>query len=140
MDYQAVTPSRTLVVTLEYGEPLSGELEAAAAEADLASAWVAGSGAVEDVELAIDDQDAFERETVTFEEPLQMPFATGTIAAGSDGPEAAISGVFARPSGQAIAGMVTDATVFGGEMIVQGFDERLSRQVDDASGMELLTP
>ena len=139
MDYQAVTPSRTLVVTLEYGAPLAGELEAAATEADLASAWVAGSGAVEDVELAIYDQDAFERETVSFEEPLQMPFATGTIADTEDGPEAAVSGVFARPSGQAVAGMVADATVFGGEMVVQGFEEPLSRQKDDASGMELLT-
>ncbi len=140
MDYQAVTPSQTLLVTLEYGAPLAGELEAAAAEADLASAWVAGSGAVEDVEIGFYDQDAFERESVTFDEPLQMPVVAGTIAETGDGPSAAVSAVFARPSGQAISGTVEAATVFGGEMLVQGFEEPLSRQVDDASGMELLTP
>jgi hypothetical protein len=193
MDYQAVTPSRSLVVTLEYGAGLAGELEAAAAAADLASARFVGAGAVENAEIGYYDQDEFEYATVSFDEPLGMPVVQGTIAqveehpatggktaaertsdAGktldaeraseaeeapdmeetsdmegtpdmeethetATRPEADIWGVFARPSGQAIAGEVIEATVFGGQVFVQGYEEPLGREHDDASGMDLLS-
>jgi len=160
MDYQAVTPSRSLVVTLEYGAGLAGELEAAAAAADLASARFVGAGAVEDAEIGYYDQDEFEYATVSFEEPLGMPVVQGMIARVEESvptgeqppaeerpddetarrPEADIWGVFARPSGQAIAGEVIEATVFGGQVFVQGFEEPLGRERHDATGMDLLSP
>jgi hypothetical protein len=155
MHYQAVTVDRTLLVTLEYGADLAGELAAAADAADVASAWFVGWGAVEDAELAYYDQDAFEWETVTFEEPLSMPLLMGSVSReagvnegadesgegdGPGDPAATVTAVFSRPSGQAVAGRVERATVFGGEAVVQGFAEPLSREPDDATGMERLAP
>lgn len=192
MHYTAVTADQTLLVTLEYGADLAAELEAAATEADLASAWVVGWGAVEDAELAYFDQDAFAMESVTFEEPLSMPFFTGTVgwAAGSTmrssedlgaddqrqgssqmpsgsngdsdektetgnvegtepgspedtdagGLQARMTGALSRPSGQALAGRIERATVFGGQAIMRGFEDELTYKRDDATGMERLAP
>lgn len=180
MHYAAVTPDQTLLVTLEYGADLAAELEAAATEADLASAWAVGWGAVEDAELSYYDQDAFAMESVRFEEPLSMPFVSGTVGWTSGGPSgsngdssemtetgsveesgtgnaeereigsaddtdagglrASLTGVFSRPSGQAIAGQVERATVFGGQVILQGFEDELTYRRDDATGMERLAP
>lgn len=188
MHYAAVTPDQTLLVTLEYGADLAAEIEAAASEADLASAWVVGWGAVEDAELAYYDQDAFAMDAVAFEEPLSMPFVSGTVgrtagdssgenggssektetgsvgeratgsaeesstgnaedtATGSaedtdaGGLRASLTGVFSRPSGQSLAGQVERATVFGGQVMVQGFEDELTYERDDATAMERLAP
>ena len=139
MHFQAVTVGQTLLARLDHGESLLAELAALAEEADIESAWFVGSGAVQDADLSIFDQDEFEAETVSFDEPLEMPVLTGTITQGDDGPEILARAVLARPSGQAIAGTLESATVFGVEVSVQTFEDALDRETDEATDMPLLT-
>lgn len=136
MRFQEVTPERTLLVDLEYDESLAGELSAATESAGLESAWVLGSGGLRAAELAFYDQDEFTRETVAFEEPLELPVFTGTITTTGDTPAVQVQGVLARPSGQALAGRIETATVFGGNALLWGFDESLERDPDPATGLD----
>ncbi|AOW79262.1 hypothetical protein HTSR_0052 [Halodesulfurarchaeum formicicum] len=135
MRFQEVSPDRTLLVDLAYDESLLAELEAAVTQADLESAWMLGSGAVRELELTVYDQDAFAADAVAFDEPLEMPVFTGTV---TTGPEIAVQGVFSRPSGQAVAGRIESATVYGGEALLWGFEESLDRDHDDATGLDRL--
>lgn len=137
MHFQEVTVGRTLLATLEHGESLVEELERVAAEADLESAWFAGWGAVQDADLATFDQDEFESETVSFTEPLCLPVLLGTITRAEDGFDVTARAVLSRPSGQALAGVLESATVFGVEVRLDVFDEPLGREVDDATDMSL---
>lgn len=138
MRFQEVTQERTLLVELDYDEPLASELAALAESAGLETAWVLGTGAVRDAELAVYDQDDLGTTTVAFDEPLEMPLFTSTITTAGETQTARTHGVFARPSGQALAGRLVSATVFGGEAIVWGLGESLGREPDDATGMDRL--
>lgn len=136
MRFQEVRPERTLLVELAFDEPLSGELLALAEAADLETAWVLGTGALRNAELGIYDQDDYALETVRYDEPLEMPLFAATVATAGDSSSVQIQAVLARPSGQALAGCVTEATVFGGEALVWGFEESIARETDAATGMD----
>jgi hypothetical protein len=138
MHFREVTPERTLLVEFAYDESLAAELAAFAEAAGLESAWVLGSGALRGAELAVYDQDALVSETVAYDEPLEMPLVTGTIAAGGDSPDVGLQAVLARPSGQALAGRLESATVFGGQALVWGLAESLDRERDPDTGMDRL--
>jgi len=47
--------------------------------------------------------------------------------------------VLSRPSGQALAGVLERATVFGGEVYLKAFAEPVSREPDAATDMDLLS-
>jgi hypothetical protein len=134
MRFQEVSPDRTLLVDLAYDEPLHAELAALVEAADLESAWILGSGAVREAELASYDQDDFEFEAVRFDEPLELPVFAGTVTAEA----VQVRAVLSRPSGQALAGRLDSATVFGGEALVWGFEEPLEREPDEATGLDRL--
>ncbi|MFB6110777.1 MAG: PPC domain-containing DNA-binding protein [Halodesulfurarchaeum sp.] len=134
MRFQEVSPDRTLLVELAFDEPLLAELAALVEAADLESAWVLGSGAVREAALASYDQDDFAVESVHFAEPLEMPAFTGTVTA----EDRRVRAVLSRPSGQALAGRLDSATVFGGEALVWGFEEPLKRERDEATGLDRL--
>jgi len=136
MRFQEVHPERTLLVELAFDESLSGELLSLAEAADLDTAWVLGTGALRDAELGIYDQDDYALETVQYDEPLEMPLFAATLATAGEAPFVQVQAVLARPSGQALAGRVTDATVFGGEALVWGFEESIPRETDAATGMD----
>jgi predicted DNA-binding protein with PD1-like motif len=139
MHAQEVTPERTLLVDLEYDESLSSELAAVAESADLESAWVLGTGAVREAQVAVYDQNEFTAESVAFDEPLELPVFTGPITTTDESPASQVQGVLARPSGQALAGRIESATVFGGTAIVWGLAESLSRDPDPATGVDRLS-
>lgn len=139
MRYQEVTPGRTLLVELEYDESFLSEVAAFVESASLESAWILGSGALRAAELAFYDQDDFTAESVMFDEPLEMPLFTGTVTTAGETPDVSVQAVLARTSGQALAGRIEDATVFGGEALVWGFQESLDRKPDDETGMERLS-
>ena len=136
MHAQEVTPAHTLLVELEYDESLSSELAAIAESTDLESAWVLGTGAVREAELAVYDQDEFAAESVAFDEPLELPIFTGTITTTPETPDVQVQGVLARPSGQALAGRIESATVFSATVLVWGFSESLPKESDPATGMD----
>ncbi len=138
MHFQEVTPERTMLVELAYDEPLASELAAFAEAAGLESAWVLGTGAVRDVELAVYDQDELAERSVSLDEPLAMPLFTGTVTTAGETPQAHLHGVFARPSGQALAGRLSSATVFGAEAMVWELAESIERETDETTGMHAL--
>lgn len=135
MYFQEVTPERTLFVELAYDEPLAGELRSLADEAGLETAWILGTGALRAVELGSYDQDEYALETVTYDEPLEMPLFTATVTT-AEATDVRIQAVLARPSGQAVAGRVIEGTVFGGRALVWGFEESIARETDAATGMD----
>ena len=139
MRFQEVTQERTLLVELGYDESLASELLSLAEAADLGTAWLLGTGAVREAELAIYDQDELVPIGVTVDEPLAMPVFTGTITTTGETRNVRIHGVLARQSGQALAGRIEAATVFGGEAVVWGFAESFDRTPDDATGMARLS-
>ncbi|MFB6086353.1 MAG: PPC domain-containing DNA-binding protein [Halodesulfurarchaeum sp.] len=136
MHFREVTPERTLLVELAYDESLAAELRAFAEAAGLQSAWVLGSGALRTAELAVYDQDEFDPEAVAFDEPLEMPVFAATIGTGDETPTVSARAVLARPSGQALAGRLESATVFGGEAVVWAFEESLERTPAEETGMD----
>ncbi|MFP4530955.1 MAG: PPC domain-containing DNA-binding protein [Halodesulfurarchaeum sp.] len=136
MHFREVTPDRTLLVELAYDEPLRAELRAFADAAAIESAWVLGTGALRSAELAVYDQDALEYGTVAYDEPLEMPLFAATIGTENGAPTASARAVLARPSGQALAGRLESATVFGGEAIVWAFEESLDRTPSAQTGMD----
>ena len=139
MHFREVTPDRTLLVEFAYDEPLAAELAAFAKAAAIDSAWVLGSGALRGAELAVYDQDELRSESVAYDEPLEMPLFAGTIATDGESADVQLQALLARPSGQAIAGRLESATVFGGQALVWGFEESIGRERDPDTGMDRLT-
>ena len=139
MHYQEVTVGSTVLATLEYGADWGTELEAVARAAGIESGWFFGTGAVEDAELVYYDQDEFAPVSVEYDEPLQVPLAMGTISRAAEEPSARTGAVLSRPSGQGLAGVLERATVFGGEVYLQGFEESIPRETDDATDMDLFS-
>ncbi|WP_435099037.1 PPC domain-containing DNA-binding protein [Halarchaeum sp. P4] len=138
MDAREVTGEREFAVRFDYGEEWVAEIESFVAAADVESGWFHATGAVEDAELAYYDQDAFEYETVTYDEPLEVAACTGTIALDEDGePSVDAHVVLSRPSGQTVSGALVRATVFDGELYCRTFEDALTRGRDTASGREL---
>ncbi|MFB6095292.1 MAG: PPC domain-containing DNA-binding protein [Halodesulfurarchaeum sp.] len=134
MEYQEVSVGRTVLGTLELGTEWGSELVALAETAGVESGWYWGRGAVEDAELDIYDQDEFTFESVSFPEPLQVPIAVGTVSVDDGEPVVETSAVLARPSGQALAGVLERATVFTGEVLLRAFEEPIEREPAEATG------
>ncbi|MFB6266570.1 MAG: PPC domain-containing DNA-binding protein [Halodesulfurarchaeum sp.] len=134
MEFQEVSVGRTVLGTLEHGTEWGAELVALAEAAGVESGWYWGRGAVEDAALDIYDQDEFAFESVAFPEPLQVPVAVGTVSMEDGEPTVETSAVLARPSGQALAGVLERATVFSGEVLLQAFEEPVEREPGEATG------
>jgi len=133
MHAREVTGGREFVARLAYGEDWVEEIAALAAAEDVGAGWFVATGAVEDAELAYYDQDDFAYVTATYEEPLEVASCTGTVALVDGAPEAAVHAVLSRPSGQSVAGRLSAATVFDGELYLRAFADSLDREPDAAS-------
>ena len=138
MRFQEVGPARPLLVDLAYDEGLLAELRSFAAAAAVETAWVVGTGALREAEIGIYDQDDYERRTVRYDEPLELPLFAGTITTAGEDPDVQLRGLLARPSGQALAGHLVSATVFGGQAAVWDFEASIARETDAATGMDRL--
>ncbi|MFW6384123.1 MAG: PPC domain-containing DNA-binding protein [Halodesulfurarchaeum sp.] len=138
MRFQEVEPARPLLVDFDYDAGLRAELRSAVRAAGVETAWVTGTGALREAEIGVYDQDDYEVHTVRYDEPLEMPGFAGTITTDGDGIDVQVRGVLARPSGQALAGRLVSATVFGGQALVRGFEEPIDRETDAATGMDRL--
>ncbi|MFB6094623.1 MAG: PPC domain-containing DNA-binding protein [Halanaeroarchaeum sp.] len=139
MDYREVTGDREFFLTLAQGTDWHEEIATFAAERDVATAWFVGSGAVEDAAVGIYDQDDFEERTVSFAEPLEVPICVGSVTRTDGEPSVSASVTLARPSGQALAGRLLDATVFSGECYLRTFEETIDRRRDEATGRRVLS-
>ncbi|MFB6070551.1 MAG: PPC domain-containing DNA-binding protein [Halanaeroarchaeum sp.] len=133
MDSREVSGDRDFLLTLAHGEEWREAVATFAADHDVQAGWFLGTGAVQDAELRYYDQDAFEFETVRYEERLAVPVCLGSIAVGEDGPIVDAHVVLARESGQSIAGALDRATAFFGELSVRTFEEPLERHRDPST-------
>jgi len=138
MRFQEVGPARPLLVDFAYDEELLAELRSFATAAAVQTAWVVGTGALREAEIGVYDQDDYEVHTVSYDEPLELPLFAGTITTGDGDPTVQLRGVLARPSGQALAGQLVSATVFGGEAAVWDYEASIDRETDAATGMDRL--
>jgi predicted DNA-binding protein with PD1-like motif len=137
MNVREVTGGREFVVRLDHGADWREELEALAADEDLAAAWFLGMGAVQDAELWYYDQDDFEYKAARFEEPLEVAACVGNISLLDGEPFAHTHATLSRRSGQALAGHLDRATVFAGEVYVRELDTSLVREHDEATDLDL---
>ncbi|MFB6104541.1 MAG: PPC domain-containing DNA-binding protein [Halobacteriaceae archaeon] len=137
MDYREVDVESTYLARLDHGADWREELEALAADCDLEAGWFIAMGAVQDAELWYYDQDDLEYDSVTFEEPLEVAACVGNISRLDGDLFAHTHAVLSRRSGQTLAGHLNRATVFAGEVYLQGFADPLERSHDQVTDLDL---
>jgi predicted DNA-binding protein with PD1-like motif len=124
------------LASLERGADWRDELEEFAAREDVGAAWFSGTGSVDDAEVWFYDRDELEYRSVTFDEPLEVAAAQGTVTLLDGDPFARTHAVLSRVSGQALAGYLDAATVFSGEVYLRTFEESISRTHDERTGLD----
>ena len=137
MNYREVTVTGEYVARLDTGADWRAEIESLASEVDANAGWFTALGSVEDAELWFYDQDDAEYRSVTFDEPLEVAACVGNVSRLDGELFAHTHAVCSRPSGQAIAGHLDSATVFAGECYFRAFEQPLTREYDDATGLDL---
>ncbi len=137
MDYQEVDATREFVARLEHGRDWRAQVEAFAAEQDIASAFFVGLGAVQDAELAFYDQDRQTYDNIVFEEHLEVVPAVGNVSTLDGDPFAHTHVALSRPDGTTVAGHLDSATVFAGELYIRAFDADLVRERDPVTDLDL---
>lgn len=137
MHYEEFTGGREFVGRLEHGEDWRAEIEGLARDEGVEAGWFVAMGAVQDATLLYYDQDAFEYETAEFDEPLEVASCVGNVALRDGDVFAHTHAVLSRRSGQALAGHLDAGTVFAGEVYLREFEERLERERDEATDLDL---
>jgi predicted DNA-binding protein with PD1-like motif len=137
MNYREVTVTGEYTARLETGADWRAEIETLAADVDAEAGWFTALGSVEDAEIWFYDQDDGEYQSVDFEEPLEVAACVGNVSLLEGELFAHTHAVLSRPSGQAIAGHLNQATVFAGELYFRAFEEPLARDYDEATALDL---
>ena len=137
MNYRAVESTGEYVARLETGADWREELEALATAVEADAAWFSALGAVQDAEVWFYDQESFEYEPVTFDEPLEVASCVGNVSLLDGDRFAHTHAVLSRPDGTALAGHLNAATVFAGEVYMRTFDEPLERAHDETTDLDL---
>jgi hypothetical protein len=126
------------LASLDHGADWRAEIEEFAARKGVGAAWFAGAGAVDDAEVWFYDRRDREYHSVTFDEPLTVAGASGSVSLLDGDPFAYTHAVLARESGQALAGYLDAATVFSGEVYLRAFEESIERTEDEQTGLDRL--
>ena len=137
MNYREVTVTGEYTARLETGADWRAEIETLAADVDAEAGWFTALGSVEDAEIWFYDQDDGEYQSVDFEEPLEVAACVGNVSLLEGELFAHTHAVLSRPSGQAIAGHLNQATVFAGELYFRALEEQLARDYDEATALDL---
>ncbi len=137
MDYQEVDATREFVARLEHDRDWRAQVEAFAAEQEIASAFFLGLGAVQDAELAFYDQDSQAYDSIVFDEHLEVVPAVGNVSMLDGEPFAHTHVALSRPDGTTVAGHLDSATVFAGELYLRAFDTELVRERDPVTDLDL---
>lgn len=135
--------TRHLVVRLDRGDELPAALVRALEEADARAAWIAGAGALEEVELAVYNQDNKSAgEPRRVEGSCEALSISGSVALADGATTVRLWAMLARETGlglTAFGGQLTWARAFALELDVTVFDDIvLTRVVDDRTGLPLL--
>lgn len=138
MDARECSVRSEYLASLDTGADWREEIEDFAARTDVGAAWFSGTGSVDDAELWFYDRGEREYRSVTFDEPLEVAAAQGTVTRLDGDPFARTHAVLSRESGQALAGYLDAATVFSGELYLRTFEEPIERTHDEATGLDRL--
>ncbi|MFB6250529.1 MAG: PPC domain-containing DNA-binding protein [Halobellus sp.] len=137
MHYREVESTREFLLRLETGADWRTEIEEFADLEGIDAAWFQAMGAVQDAEVWFYDQDDQEYQSVTFDEPLEVAACVGNVADLDGERFAHTHAVLSRRSGQALAGHLSSATVFAGEVHLRAFDEPLERAHHEPTDLDL---
>ncbi|PSQ04944.1 DNA-binding protein [Halobacteriales archaeon QS_4_69_31] len=137
MDYLEVESSREFVARLDHGRDWRAQVEAFAADEDVASAFFVGLGAVQDAVVYFYDQADQEYGAVEFDEPLEVAACVGNVSELDGEPFAHTHAVLSRADGSTVAGHLDRATTFAGELYVRTFDVPLERAHDETTDLDL---
>ena len=137
MHYKEVEGAREYVARLEHGRDWRGQIEAFADDEGIDAGFFVGLGAVSDATLLFYDQDRKEYDSIDFDEHFEMTPAVGNISWLGDERFAHTHAVVSREDGSTVAGHLDSATTFAGELYVREFDERLEREHDETTELDL---
>lgn len=137
MNYREVSGDREFVARLGHGEDWRDEIEALADEERVDAGWFVAMGAVQDATVWFYDQSELEYREVEFDEPLEVAACVGNISWLDGERFAHTHAVLSRKSGQTLAGHLDSATVFAGELYVRTFEDKLQREHDEPTDLDL---
>ncbi len=127
------------LIRLDQGEELYQSLEVFCDEHQIQSGTVTGIGMVRFVELGYFNSELADYDRMSYDENLEVLSFSGTIAEYNDRPFFHIHGIFGRKDFHTVGGhvmrAVADMTV---EIFVSDFETRITRRLDENSGLKLL--
>lgn len=128
------------IVRLEKGESLIDQLSNFAEQNDIPSCWVSIIGACEKVELGYYDLHQQKYHWQTIDELMEITGIQGNLAWDNDKPVFHLHGNFSKDDLSVVGGHVKSLIV-GGTCEVflhRWYGDKLTRQTDDQTGLELL--
>ena len=127
------------IVVLAKGDELFKSLNQFTKEVGLHSAWLSGLGGAIEAEVGFYDLDIKRYTWKKFDGPLEITNLTGDIVQKDGKPYLHIHGTFANTSYGAIGGHLRRLIVAGTcEIFVQKLDQKLTRELDEETGLELI--
>lgn len=127
------------LIRLDQGEELYESLDIFAAEHQIQSGTITGIGMVRFVELGYFDTELANYDRSNYEENMEVLSFSGTITEYDDKPFFHIHGIFGRKDFSTVGGYVmkavADMTV---EIFVSDFETRVTRALDENTGLKLL--
>lgn len=136
----ALQDARRIVLSIEPGEELVGEIEKFCQEQDYRAAKVVGViGAVSSVELAWYDLPAKEYKTKSFNDDLEIASAMGSVSEYDEKLVVHLHGVFSDRDYQTLGGHIKSAVISAaGEVTLIKLEGELKRTMNDGIGLPLL--
>jgi hypothetical protein len=134
MELREVRTSGEYVGTMKPGEDWRAEIEAMALATEADAAWFSAIGGVRDAELSYYDQSGASYGPTYFDEPMEVAACAGNVARIDDDSETTFAhthAVLAQEDGTVVAGHLTAATVFVGEVYLRAFDGEFTRAADE---------
>lgn len=128
------------LVRLEKGELLSENLLKLVKQENIGGAWLSGLGAVQWVELGYYDLESKQYRWKKIEQLMEITSLQGNVGWEGDEPILHIHGTFSDETMAAHGGHVKDLQVGGTCEILlhRWYDGKLTRSLDDDSGLKLL--
>jgi len=127
------------IVVLAKGEELFESLGRFAKEVGLHSAWLSGLGGALEAEVSFYDLDIQRYTRKKFNGPLEITSLSGDIVQKDGKPFMHVHVTLTDTSFNAIGGHLIKLIVAGtGEIFVQKLDQKLTRELDEETGLELL--
>lgn len=136
---QYFTANNEYIVVLKKDENLHDCLRQLVKETGITTAWLQGLGAALELEIGYYDLDAKDYKWKQLHGQHEITSMQGNIVQGSEGPLFHIHGTFSDTDCKAYGGHINRLIVGGTcELLVKPVSAELTRQVDQATGLNLL--